>query len=73
MDFVHEKLATDGKIRALAVVNIYSRFVPPIDSRFSYRADNVVETLEQIRGPVGHRTTKIVDQGCGFAPRDMPP
>ena len=45
MDFVHDQLATGRKIRVLTVVDIFSRFVPVLAARFSYRGENVVETL----------------------------
>ena len=47
MDFVHDQLATGRKIRVLTVVDTFSRFSPVIDPRFSYRAEDVVQTLEQ--------------------------
>jgi putative transposase len=47
MDFVHDQLAMGKKIRILAVIDIFSRFSPVIDPRFSYRAEDVVMTLER--------------------------
>lgn len=38
MDFVHDQLATSTKIRMLTVVDTFSRYVPVLDPRFSYRA-----------------------------------
>lgn len=38
IDFVHDQLATGRKQRILTVVDIFSRFSPVIDPRFSYRA-----------------------------------
>src|SRR6185437_13315671 len=37
MDFVHDQLALGRKIRVLTVVDIFSKFSPAIDPRFSYR------------------------------------
>jgi transposase InsO family protein len=48
MDFVHDQLATGSKIRVLTVVDLFSRYVPVLDPRFSYRAENVVQTLQTI-------------------------
>ena len=48
MDFVHDQLATGQKIRVLTVVDTFSRFSPVIDPRFSYRAEDVVATLERV-------------------------
>ena len=42
MDFVHDQLATGKKIRVLTVVDTFSRYVPVLDPRFSYRAEDVV-------------------------------
>ena len=38
MDFVHDQLPTGKKIRVLTVVDTFSRYVPVLDPRFSYRA-----------------------------------
>lgn len=46
MDLVHDQLALGSKIRVLTVVHIFSKFLPLIDSKFSYRAEDVVRTLE---------------------------
>ncbi|CDK99110.1 protein of unknown function [Magnetospirillum gryphiswaldense MSR-1 v2] len=40
MDFVHDQLATGRKIRVLTVVDTFSRYVPVLDPRFSYRASD---------------------------------
>ena len=48
MDFVHDQLATGRKIRVLTVVDTFSRFSPVLNARFSYRGEDVVQTL-------GHR------------------
>jgi putative transposase len=39
MDFVHDQLATGSKIRILTIVDTFSRYVPALDARFSYRAE----------------------------------
>lgn len=49
-DFVHDQLTTGPKLRALAVVDTYSRYVPVLDPRFSYRGEDVVQTLERVCG-----------------------
>ena len=45
MDFVHDQLATGSKIRVLTIVDTYSHFSPAVDARFSYRGEDVVQTL----------------------------
>ncbi len=71
MDIVYDQLATGCKIRVLTVVDIFSRFSPVIDPRFSYRATNVVETPDQICVQVGYPKTIRVDQGSEFVSRDL--
>lgn len=44
MDFVHDQLATGKKLRILTIVDIWSRFSPAVDPRFSYRGEDVVLT-----------------------------
>lgn len=71
MDFVHDQLATGRKIRVLTVVDIFSRFSPAVDPRFSYRGEDVVVTLERICGGMGYPRTIRVDQGSEFVSRDL--
>ena len=69
MDFVHDQLATGKKIRVLTIVDIYSRYVPALHPRFSYRAEDVVRTLEQVCPLIGYPKTIRVDQGTEFVSR----
>ena len=71
MDFVHDQLATGQKIRVLTVVDTFSRFSPVIDPRFSYRAEDVVATLERACASTGYPKTIRVDQGSEFVSRDL--
>jgi putative transposase len=71
MDFVHDQLATDRKLRVLTVVDTYSRYVPVLDPRFSCRGEDVVATLERVCGQSGYSKTIRVDQGSEFISRDM--
>lgn len=50
MDFAHDELALGNKIRVLTVVDIFSKFSPVIDPKFSYRAEDVVRTLGGVCG-----------------------
>jgi putative transposase len=71
MDFVHDQLATGKKIRVLTVVDTFSRYLPVLDARFSYRGEDVVQTLERVCAKTGYPTTIRVDQGSEFISRDL--
>ena len=71
MDFVHDQLATGRKLRVLTVVDIFSKFSPVMDPRFSYRAEDVVSTLERVCSTVGYPHSIRVDQGSEFVSRDL--
>lgn len=68
---VHDQLATGRKLRILTVVDIFSRFSPVVDPRFSYRGEDVVETLERVCKEIGCPETIRVDQGSEFISRDL--
>ena len=53
------------------VVDTFSRFSPIIDPRFSYRAEDVVATLEGACAFTGYPKTIRVDQGSEFVSRDL--
>ncbi|GGB22485.1 hypothetical protein GCM10011324_35590 [Allosediminivita pacifica] len=61
MDFVHDQLAMGKKLRILTVVDTHSRFCPVVDPRFSYRGEDVVQTLEHVCGRIGYPNTIRVD------------
>lgn len=71
MDFVHDQLATGGKLRILTLLDTYSRYAHAIDARMQYRAENVVAMLEAVCGKVGYPKVIRVDQGTEFVSRDL--
>lgn len=71
MDFVHDELATGRKIRMLTIVDTFSRYSPAVDPRFSYRGEDVVETLERVCREAGYPKAIRVDQGSEFISRDL--
>jgi putative transposase len=71
MDFVHDQLAIGKKLRILTIVDTHSRFCPATDPRFTYRGEDVVQTLERICGRNGYPKTIRVDNGSEFISRDL--
>mgnify|MGYP001361987190 FL=1 len=61
MDFVHDQLATGKKLRVLTVVDTFSRYVPVLDAKFSYRGEDVVATLDRVCRQTGYPKTIRVD------------
>ena len=53
MDFVHDQLATGGKLRVLTIIDIFSRFSPALEPRFTFRGTDVVATLDRVCNEVG--------------------
>ena len=72
MDFVHDQLATGRKIRVLTMIDTFSRYVPVLDPRFSYRGEDVVATLDRVCREIGYPKTIRVDQGSEGGSFDRP-
>jgi transposase InsO family protein len=53
------------------IVDIFSRFSPAVDPRFSYRGEDVVLALERVCRQVGYPQSIRVDQGSEFISRDL--
>lgn len=71
MNFVHDQLATAKKLRVLTNVDTFSRYVPVLDVRYSYRGEDVVATLDRMGRTGGYPKTIRVDHGSEFVARDM--
>jgi putative transposase len=71
MDFVHDQLATGKKLRILTIVDTHSRYCPATGPRFSYKGEDVVQTLERVCGQIGYPKTIRVDNGSEFISRDL--
>ena len=71
MDFVHDQLATGRRVRVLTVIDTFSRYAPAIDPRFSYRGEDVVNTLERVCRKTGYPKAIRVDLGSEFISRDL--
>ncbi len=63
--------AAGKKLRILTIVDIHSRFSPATDPRFTYRGEDVVQTLERICQKGGYPKTIRVDNGSEFISRDL--
>jgi putative transposase len=70
-DFVHDQFALGRRLRILTIVDTYSRLFPAADPRFTYRSEDVVQTLERVRGQIGCPKTIRVDNGSEFISRDL--
>lgn len=55
----------------MTMVDTFSRFLPALDPRFSYRGEDVVATLERVCRRIGYPATILVDQGSEFISRDL--
>ena len=71
MDIVHDQLAIGRNIRVLTIVDIFSRYAPAVDPRFSHKGEDVVLTLKKVCQEIGYPQTIRVDQGSEFASGDL--
>jgi len=66
MDFVSDQHFDGTTLRILTIVDVFARFSPAIDARKSYRADDVVNTLERVTRKYGVCKEIRVDNGPEF-------
>ena len=71
IDFVHDQLVTGRKLRVLTVVDTFSRFSPIVDPRFSYKGEDVVQTLERVCKVYGYPKYIRADNGPEFISHDL--
>lgn len=55
----------------LTIVDIFSRFSPALEPRFTFRGTDVVEVLERACKEVGFPAIICVDQGSEFVSREL--
>ncbi len=55
----------------LTIVDTWSQFSPAVDPRFTYRAGDVVSTLDRVCAEVGFPKSIGVDQGSEFISRNL--
>jgi len=66
MDFVHDQLASGRKIRILTAVDTFSRYIPVLEARFSYKGEDVVTTLDRVCRQIGYHRRRQRSP-CRFA------
>jgi putative transposase len=66
MDFVADQLVDGRRIRALTLVDKFSRECPHIEVDFSLGANRVIEVLEHLAGTRGLPESITVDNGSEF-------
>lgn len=66
-----DQLPNGKKLRILTMVDTFSRYVPVLALRYSYRGEDVLATLDRVRRVTGYPKTIRVDQGSEFISRDM--
>ena len=70
-DFVHDQLFDATRVRALTVVDAFTRFSPAIEPRRNWRGSDVVDVLERISRQQGFPRTIRIDQGPEFISKDL--
>lgn len=71
MDFVADSLSNGQAIRALTIVDNYSRVSPAIEVDFSLTGKRVVEVLERVKGSYGRPKAIKCDNGPEFISRAL--
>jgi len=71
MDFVHDQLFDGRKIRALTIIDTFTRLSPAIDVRQGYRGADVVAALERAKIETGPPKTIRFDSGPEFVSKEL--
>jgi putative transposase len=72
MDFVHDQLFNSRKLRALTIVDNFSRYCYVIEVKTSFKGINVAEVMESLKMKYGVTPQRIqVDNGSEFTSKDF--
>jgi putative transposase len=71
MDFVHDQLFDGRKIRALTVIDTFTRLSPTIEVRQNWRGSDVVAALDRAAAELGYPKTIRLDNGPEFISKDL--
>ena len=72
IDFVHDQLISGRKIRALTIVDNFSRYCYAIEVKTSFKGINVAEVMESLKMKYGVTPKRIqVDNGTEFTSKDF--
>jgi putative transposase len=72
MDFVHDQLFNIRKLRALTIVDNFSRYCYVIEVKTSFKGINVAEVMESLKMKYGVTPQRIqVDNGSEFTSKDF--
>jgi putative transposase len=71
MDFIHDSLMDGRKIRALTIVDDFSRESPAIEVDTSIGGERVVRVLERLKYSCGLPEALVMDNGPEFTSRAM--
>lgn len=71
MDFVHDQLVYGQKIRALTIVDHFSRESVAIEVGFGLRASDVIRVLDRLKSTRGLPKALLLDNGSGFSGKEL--
>lgn len=71
MDFISDQLYTGQKLRLLTIVDNYTRFCPEIGVGLTYKATEVIDTLEKAKKKYGTPKRIKVDNRPEFISKEL--
>lgn len=72
MDFVHDQLFNSRRLRALTIVDNFSRYCYAIEVKTTFKGINVAEVMESLKMKYGVTPKRIqVDNGSEFTSKDF--